>query len=75
MDRQNFAVAEAEFEAALRSNPEHFKTRNNLELVCLHQNRMDEAEAHFNEVLRLNPGDAIAEGNLRIVARSKAGKK
>lgn len=75
LERNQFASAEQAFQDAIKANPEYFKAHNNLGLVYLRQNRLEEAEAHFNAALALNPGDAIAIGNLRAVARARAGTR
>jgi tetratricopeptide (TPR) repeat protein len=56
----------AQFEAALRINPNFAEAHNNLGIALASTGRgLPEAVTHFETALRINPGYAQASANLR----------
>ena len=70
--RKDLSKSRAEFEMALRLNPDHGKAHGNLGLVCLQQGELDRAEAHLTAALRINPEDAVAREGLEAIAKVRA---
>jgi len=56
----------AEFEEAIKINPDDAKAHYNLGLTYDNQGRLDEAIAEYKEAIRLNPDDANAHLNLGV---------
>lgn len=66
-------AARAQFEAALASDPGHYRARMNLGNLALEAGQAAEAEAAYREVLRLAPDYEGAHHNLGVALR-KQGK-
>jgi Flp pilus assembly protein TadD len=58
--------AEAEFRAALKSNPASAMAHNGLGKLLLASGQIAEAERHFRQALQTQPGDAIPQFNLGL---------
>lgn len=71
---QQFAVAMAEYRAALDIDPDHVAARNNLGNCLLALGRFREAAAAYEEVLRRRPDDLAVRRNL-AVAREQLGRE
>ncbi len=54
---------------AIRLEPENIKVLSNLGVVCLKQNRPDEAAGFFRAVLEYKPGDPVAKNYLEILEK------
>ena len=59
------------FEAALRHDPDDFRSHNQLGVLLLDAGDPKQAAAHFERTLQLNPNDVKARINLGLVAYRK----
>lgn len=64
LEREEFAAARRQFEAALAAEPGHAAAHNNLGVLLLRQGRAAEARPWLEAAIRLDPGYADAHGNL-----------
>jgi Flp pilus assembly protein TadD len=69
--RKELSKARAEFESALRLNPDNGKAHGNLGLVFLEEGELILAESHFKHALRINPDDSVAREGLGLIARAR----
>jgi len=63
----NPALAEQEFQQALRLDPDFIQARVDLGIALFEQNKMDEALKQFWDVLQRNPNDATALHYLQLL--------
>jgi tetratricopeptide (TPR) repeat protein len=66
--------AAAEFEAALKLNPQYAQAHNNLGKAFFQEGRLDEAMAHFAAALSLDPQLPEAHNNLGAVLEKLPGR-
>jgi len=73
--QHKLAEARAEFESALRLNPDNSKAHGNLGLIFAEQGILDQAESHFRSALGINPDDSLAQESLDELLKAKSGNK
>jgi len=73
--QRKLAEAKAEFENALRLNPDNSKAHGNLGLILAEQGNWDQAESHFRSALRINPDDSLAQESLNELLKARPSNK
>jgi tetratricopeptide (TPR) repeat protein len=72
LDTGRLAEAREQFEAVLRSQPEHVFALFNLGNVCLLEQRWSDAARLFEKVLTLRPDLGVARDRLDLARRQRA---
>lgn len=67
-------AARTHFQAALSSDPRHYRAMTNLGNLELEAGHLQEAESRYREVIRLNPDYSVVYNNLAAVLK-KQGKR
>jgi Flp pilus assembly protein TadD len=67
LSQQRYEMAQNEFDAALRLNPNNYLAHGNLGLLHMGRGELAAAESHLRAALKLNPNDLTARENLRRV--------
>ena len=73
--QHKLAEARAEFESALRLNPDNSKAHGNLGLIFAEQGILDRAESHFRSAPGINPDDSLAQESLDELLKAKSANK